>query len=614
MRRRAALALSGSISEKGGTLTRSRFRRSATAASVSLAWSTPTLTSNPDSASRRMKGAPRPAPPITCARRPCPPPAGRHPPSRTEGRPVTSSVTTSSSTSYTSRSRRRVTTRSGGPSATTSPRCMATSRSQVAAARFRSCRIASTAVACRSARARTIASRSRTCRRSRWVVGSSSSRTGAPCASAWASTTRRRSPPESSSTHRSARCCTEVATMASLARAQSSGRPPPHGDRYGVRPISTISRAVKEKAGARSCGTTAVSRAASRAGIRYGSRPATRTEPERGRSAREATRTSVVLPDPFGPTRPTTSPGRTSSPTSRRTTASPYPAVTESRTSAGSSDGTRAPPLSTEEEEEERPTQERGDHAHGELLRRERRPGHQVGEDQDGRARQQHGGQQAAVIGADDEAQEMGGHEPDEADHTADRDRARREQRADGYRTALQRPDLDAELRRPLLAERHQVEVVRGQPRRDHAGRHERRHGLDRAPPLPHEAPEQPGVDVPDLLAGERHHERHHARDHGRDGDPRQQEGCDMDGGADPRQPVNEERGQQGARERRERDPEGPQGARTREDDHHDGAERSAGGDADDRRVGEGVSEQPLEHRARGRERRSDHPREHYPR
>ena len=35
------------------------------------------------------------------------------------------------------------------------------------------------------------------------------------------------------------------------------------GERYGVRPISTISSAVKENAGTTSCGTTATSRAAS---------------------------------------------------------------------------------------------------------------------------------------------------------------------------------------------------------------------------------------------------------------------------------------------------------------------------------------------------------------
>src|SRR5581483_11438186 len=265
--------------------------------------------------------------------------------------------------------------------------------------------MASTAVPRRSASDRTIRSRSRTCRMSRWVVGSSSSRTGAPCASAWASTTRRRSPPESSSIHRSATCCTEVATIASLARAQSSGRPPPQGERYGVRPINTISSAVNEKAGATSCGTTAARRAASRAEIAYGSRPASRTDPDRGRSARDATRTSVVLPDPFGPTRPTTSPGPTSSRTSLRTTRSPYPAVTESRTSAGSPGGTRAPPLSAKQEQEEGASEKRGDHPDRQLLRRQHRPGDEVGQDQDGGTGQQHGGEQPAVIRAHHQAE-----------------------------------------------------------------------------------------------------------------------------------------------------------------------------------------------------------------
>src|SRR5512138_2647548 len=56
-----------------------------------------------------------------------------------------------------------------------------------------------------------------------------------------------------------------------------------------------------------------------------------RAVPALGRSMPEITRSSVVLPAPFGPTTPTASPGETLRPTSNSAWKSPYPARIPSR-------------------------------------------------------------------------------------------------------------------------------------------------------------------------------------------------------------------------------------------------------------------------------------------
>src|SRR5438105_2249314 len=111
----------------------------------------------------------------------------------------------------------------------------------------------------------------------------------------------------------------------------------------------------------------------------YGSAPFTRTAPEDGRSARDATRISVVFPDPLGPTSPTTSPADACIETSWTTGGPWYPAVTRLNSSSGMSE----PPLSPEEVQEERRAEQRGDRADGELLRRDRCARGEVGQDQE---------------------------------------------------------------------------------------------------------------------------------------------------------------------------------------------------------------------------------------
>ena len=123
--------------------------------------------------------------------------------------------------------------------------------------------------------------------------------------------------------NRSARCCTPTATIASRALAQSTSEPEPHREMYGVRPISTNSRTENGNAGITSCGTTATSRAASRPVSENGSSPVRWTAPADGCKVRDATRTSVVFPHPFGPTNPTTSPASTERSTPRRASIDP---------------------------------------------------------------------------------------------------------------------------------------------------------------------------------------------------------------------------------------------------------------------------------------------------
>src|SRR5262245_316369 len=52
--------------------------------------------------------------------------------------------------------------------------------------------------------------------------------------------------------------------------------------------------------------------------------PSSVTSPPAGRKRPASNRSSVVLPDPFGPSTPTRSPGRSSSDTFRNTVRSPY--------------------------------------------------------------------------------------------------------------------------------------------------------------------------------------------------------------------------------------------------------------------------------------------------
>ena len=182
----------------------------------------------PRSASRRRSGAARPAPPTTCA---IPPPAsGANGAGRTEADRGTPGRRLGHDLRIDPVHRPeqlRVRTVVGGPSVTTDPRCsdhepIAEGGREVEVVEHRQ----DGRPPC-SASLRTIASRSTTWRMSRWVVGSSSMQHGASWARACARITRRRSPPESSSTGRSARCCTRVAAMASRAADQSCGPPPP---------------------------------------------------------------------------------------------------------------------------------------------------------------------------------------------------------------------------------------------------------------------------------------------------------------------------------------------------------------------------------------------------
>ena len=135
-------------------------------------------------------------------------------------------------------------------------------RSQYSAARLRSCSTATTPVPS-SASSRTRSKSSTWKRRSRKLAGSSSRRIGACWARARAKTIRWRSPDDSWSIGRAARCSAPQRSRAwraiARSRADSKARPA----RWGCRPMTTTSSAVNGKSKRGSCGTTAMRRAIS---------------------------------------------------------------------------------------------------------------------------------------------------------------------------------------------------------------------------------------------------------------------------------------------------------------------------------------------------------------
>ena len=174
---------------------------------------------------------------------------------------VAASRTSAGSTPNTSRIRSSVRTSDGGPSATSRPRSMTTRRGKKWAARPRSWRTATIAVPSRSLRSRSSSIASTWWRRSRWTVGSSSSMTGAACATARASSTSWRSPSESSRASRPMRCPTPTRSIAAATAARSAGRGPRSGASCGSRPSATTSSTRIANGSATCCGTTASRRA-----------------------------------------------------------------------------------------------------------------------------------------------------------------------------------------------------------------------------------------------------------------------------------------------------------------------------------------------------------------
>ena len=130
-------------------------------------------------------------------------------------------------------------------------------------------------------------------------------------ATARAIATRCRSPPDSWVGRAAALCASPTRSSA------ASGQPPPRG-RGGPRRTAARRRRCPARSGARR-GRTAGTRtrsgspaapASSRSAIRATSRPVTRTVPVVGRSRVPIRCSSVVLPDPDGPTTATSSPAR----------------------------------------------------------------------------------------------------------------------------------------------------------------------------------------------------------------------------------------------------------------------------------------------------------------
>ncbi len=119
--------------------------------------------------------------------------------------------------------------------------------------------------------------------------------------------TRCLSPLLSSFTGLSARCHVFVSSMAFLAMAMSFSLSIWNRLRWGLRPIRTMSNAVKLKAITVSCGTTAICFATSTLFRAYISISFRKINPLCGLSVLLMLLSKVVFPDPLGPRMPTKS-------------------------------------------------------------------------------------------------------------------------------------------------------------------------------------------------------------------------------------------------------------------------------------------------------------------
>jgi hypothetical protein len=271
--------------------------------------------------------------------------------------------------------------------------------------------------------------------------------------------------------------------------------------------------------------------------------------------------------------------------------------------------------MAAQQDQEERAAGDRGDRAHRTLAPREERPCRGVAEHQEGGTTEGRGGNQEAVIGAEDETQEVGNDEAHEADQPGCRDRGADHQRGRAEQDLLHPLHVDAELRRGLLAEGEQVES----PGQGH-GTGEPQCEEDPHPAGDLEAGVREVPDQPEEDAGPLHQTGHR----GEEDDRRRGEGVEDDSGEEQRgrrEPAGaagdgeeQEDGQDGSGERggRHRGVAAPEGATEGED--RDPAEGGAARDAEDVGIGEGVSEQSLEERARHRQGGADQRGERDPR
>ncbi len=133
-----------------------------------------------------------------------------------------------------------------------------------------------------------------------------------------ARSSRRRMPPEYVLAGRSAASVRSKSASSSAARRFASRE-----RRSSSRPISTrFSVPVRSSSTAAYCPVSPTSRR-TRPASETTSRPPTRALPPSGRSSVASTRTAVVLPAPFGPSTPSTVPGRTARSTPARAVVSP---------------------------------------------------------------------------------------------------------------------------------------------------------------------------------------------------------------------------------------------------------------------------------------------------
>ena len=574
-----------------GTDTCSMSRRSATWTSVSLPWRTPATTwRTPRSTSRRISGAPRPAPPTISAFRPIGTMACSGGPRTIHQQSCGGARLHVGVDAVDSAQQGAATTSSGRPSATTRPPAMATSGPTRGGERQIVEHGEDGDAALVGEPPGSPGWNSTTWRMSRCVVGSSRRRTRV-----LRERLGQRGPASLSSRQLVHRPVGEVLDADGLhrlprlrpvrraaSRSTAKGSEPAHRhelqDVEGERGDHVLRNDGDEP-----------SRLLRREAVGIASREEHRAG--RGLSAREATRTRVAAPAAVGTERPRPHRPRRER-HSLQDVGDANPPERPRAPDVGSGDTDGLPSLAPEEPQEERCADQRRHRPQRELLRREHRPRGEVGEHHEQWPAEQDRGQQPAMIGAHEQPEQVGVISPTNPITPATETAAAASSAPAAIDRRLKLGNLD-----PSWAARSSPNETRFMSRASSkvAPAPAVTNGTTMLTELhPREpSPEEPEVDAPDLLPGERHHERERRADRGGDGDPAQ-ERRDLHGRADPGMPRRAASSRTPRRTRRRYDQAARQGAAA-EHDHDDRPERRAGGHADHRRIRQRVPEQPLE-------------------
>ena len=228
--------------------------------------------------------------------------------------------------------------------------------------------------------------------------------------------------------------------------------------------------------------------------------------------------------------------------------------------------------------------------------------------------KQHRGRQQQAVRGPDHQPQQMRHHDADKSDDAANRNRDAGHRRHQHDRNPLQPLDVDAAVERLGLAEHQHVEPARDRQAGDQGDPQHRRQRGKLGPGRSAQRAQQPERDVAQLaIVGDEHQKPDAGIGDRGDRNSRQQEDRNRGPARAARDSIEDDGRRQRARESCDRqqlvlhEAKALADLAVGEDDRCRSRERAAGGNADQRGIGEGISKQPLHDRAGCREQPAHH-------